>query len=104
MDLESHAGVAMMPAVCLDRPRQIRKTQHLTRATLSDLAGEWRRSVVWFAQYHGADAARNAMRNLGIDADPIPADLAHVDQVHTFLTQAGDRAVLIVAACEVTDD
>lgn len=104
MDLESHAGVAMMPAVCVDQPRQIRKAQRHTRAALIELAGERRRSAVWFAQYHGADAARNAMRNLGIDADSTPADLAHLDQVHAFLTQAGDRAVLVVAACEVTHD
>ena len=104
MDLDSRPGLAMMPAVCLDRPRQIRKTQRLTRDALIVMTGDRRTSAVWFAQYHGADAARNAMRNLGIDADPTPADLAQLDQVHTFLTDAGDHAVLIVAACEVTDD
>ena len=94
----------MMPAVCLDRPRHIRKTQRLTRDALIVMTGERRTSAVWFAQYHGADAARNAMRNLGLDTDPSPAELAELDQVHTFLTEAGDGAVLIVAACEVTDD
>jgi hypothetical protein len=104
MDLDSHLGLVMMPAVCIDRPRQIRKAQRATREALIDLAGERRVSEVWFAQYHGAEAARNALRNFGIDADPTPADLAHLDQVHTFLTALGKHAVLIVAACEVTDD
>jgi hypothetical protein len=104
MDLDSRPGVVMMPAVCTDRPRQIRKAQRASRDALIDLAGERRTSEVWFAQYHGAEAARNAMRNLGIDADPTPADLAHLDQVHTFLTALGNHAVLIVAACEVTHD
>jgi hypothetical protein len=104
MDLDSRPGLVMMPAVCTDRTRQIRKAQRATRDALIELAGDRRASEVWFAQYHGADAARNAMRNLGIDADPTPADLAHLDQVHTFLTQLGKHAVLVVAACEVTDD
>jgi hypothetical protein len=104
MDLDSRPSLAMMPAVCFDRPRQIRKTQRLTRDALIAETGARRRSSVWFAQYHGADAARNAIRNLGIEADPTPADVAQLDQVHTFLAEAGEHAVLIVAACEVTDD
>ena len=104
MDLDSRPGLVMTPAVCIDRPRQIRKAQRATREALIDLAGERRTSKVWFAQYHGADAARNALRNLGIDADPTPADLARLDQVHTFLTRLGEHVVLVVAACEVTND
>ena len=104
MDLDSHPGLAMMPAVCADRARQIRKAQRATRDALIDLAGEHRTSEVWFAQYHGADAARNALRNLGIDADPTPGGLAHLDQVHTFLSLLGKHAVLGVAACEVIND
>jgi hypothetical protein len=104
MDLDSRAGMVMMPAVCTDRPRQIRKAQRATRDALIDIAGQQRTSEVWFALYHGADAARNALRNLFADAEPSPADLAHLDQVHTFLTQLGEHAVLVVAACEVTDD
>jgi hypothetical protein len=104
MDLDSRPGVVMMPAVCPDRPRQIRKAQRATREALIELAGDRRASEVWFAQYHGAEAARTAMRNLSIDADPTPADLAHLDQVHTFLAALGRHAVLIVAACEVTHD
>ena len=92
MELDSHPGLVMMPAVCIDRPRQIRKAQRATRDALIDIAGQQRTSEVWFAQYHGADA------------EPTPADLAHLDQVHTFLAQLGKHAVLVVAACEVTDD
>ena len=72
MDLDSRPGLAMMPAVCFDRPRQIHKAQRLTRDALIAMTGDRRTSQVWFAQYHGADAARNAMRNLGLDADPDP--------------------------------
>jgi hypothetical protein len=104
MELDSRPGLVMMPAVCIDRARQIRKAQRTTREALIELTGERRASEVWFAQYHGVDAARDAMRNLGIDADPTPADLAHLDQLHTFLAQLGKHAVLVIAACEVTDD
>ncbi len=104
MELDSHPGLVMTPAVCIDRPRQIRKAQRATRDALIDIAGQQRTSEVWFAQYHGADAARNALSNLVADADPSPAELAHLDQVHTFLAQLGKHAVLVVAACEVTDD
>jgi hypothetical protein len=104
MELDSHPAVVMVPAVCFDRARQIHKTQRLTRDALIAVTGDRRTSQVWFAQYHGADAARNAMRNLGIDDTPTLADLAQLDQVHTFLNHAGDHGVLIVAACEVTHD
>jgi len=104
MDLDSRPGLVMMPAVCIDRPRQIRKAQRATRDALIDIAGPQRTSDVWFAQYHGADAAGNALRTLVADAEPSPAELAHLDQVHTFLNALGKHAVLVVAACEVTND
>ncbi len=104
MELDSRPRLEMQPMLTIDRPRQILKAQRDTRAELIAMTGERRQSQVWFAQYHGAEAARNALHNLGLDGTPTPADVAALDQAHTFLSRFGDRAVLVVAACEVTDD
>ena len=100
--VDPQAGIAVNVGVCLNRRRQIRKMQRHTHDILTTLVGDRRRSGVWWLQFHGREVAAPALEQFF--PDPIPADLAYLDRIHTILNAHPDDTVLVVAACWVDSE
>lgn len=87
---------ALMPAACLDEPEAISNAMDLSHDGVIATAGAARRSGVTWRQFKGEDATRTFEQLFGDDPQT-----AALDQFRAFFAEHRDRAVLIVASCEV---
>jgi hypothetical protein len=92
--------VAFMPGACLDDSGEVSEMLRRTHDGLIRMVGNTRRSGVTWVHYHGGEDCRRRLDSLYAD-NTVPHVVAGLDQFRAFFEQAGDRAVLIIASCDV---